>query len=364
VAEPNRANVVNIDIKIGGEEVADSEVISFVIECDLDQPDMAVITLNNAGHHQTMKASIAQGKPVEVSVQDPPKIIFKGEVVGIEPIYKAGSQNLCVVRAFNSMHRMLRGRKSKTFQGPKVKDIITKICQSYSLTVDAGPEADAEVKHLYQHNQSDLEFVRQQAARLGCSVWVDDKKLFFKKPDLSSDSGIKFLLSTDAGEEGHQLKWFSPRMSSAQVVKEVTVRAWDPEQKKEVTGTATAAKSKLGKTQAAEAAKAAGGDAVTFVVDQPVSSPADAKKIAEAKLEEHMLTYITGEAGAVGKPDYKPGTVITIIVNKEQETDKFNGKYLVTGCTHKFSRAAGQQQGGYDTIFRVSRNAEIADPKP
>jgi hypothetical protein len=51
-------------------------------------------------------------------------------------------------------------------------------------------------------------------------VWCVDKKLFFKKDDLESFSGVWFRLSQDnAAENDHQMQWFSPRMSSAEVVK-------------------------------------------------------------------------------------------------------------------------------------------------
>jgi phage protein D len=351
---------LNIDIKIGGAEVPDAEVISFVVEQDLGQPDMAVITLSNSNHAQTIKNTIGQGKPVEIAVHEPPIVIFKGEVVGIEPVYKPGGQNVCIIRAFNKMHRMLRGRKSKTFQGPKVKNILETICQGSGLTLDASPEADAEVKHFYQHNQTDLDVVRQLGARLGCSVWCVDTKLFFKKPDLDTFSGIWFQLSVDnTAENDHQMQWFSPRMSSAEVVKEVIVNSWDPEKKELITGQAAAENSRLGSDNASAASRDAGGDGKTFVVDHPVPDRATADAIAKAKLAERMMSYIVGELGVNGKADYKVGIVVGVEVNKDEPNDAFNGRYFVNGCTHKYSRVQGAQKGGYNTVMRVTRNAEF-----
>lgn len=350
---------LNVDVKIGGKEIDDGQVISFVVEQDLGQPDMAVITLNNANHIQTTNAAIAQGKPVEIWVQEPPVIIFKGEVVGIEPIYKAGGQSTCIVRAFNKMHRLLRGKKSKSFQGPKVKNILEQICQGAGLTLDASPEADAEVKHFYQHNQTDLDVIRQFGARLGCSVWCVDSKLYFKKDDLETFSEVWFRFSLDAAADNdHQMQWFSPRMSSAEVVKKVIVQSWDPEKKEAIKGEAEAQNSKLGSDHAANASKAAGGDGTTYVVDHPVVDVATANAIAKAKLAERMMSYIVGELGVNGKADYKVGMVVGVQVNKDEPNDAFNGKYFVNGCSHKYSRAQGAQKGGYNTVMRVTRNAE------
>jgi phage protein D len=352
---------LNVDIKIGGADIDDGQVISFVVEQDLGQPDMAVITLNNANHVQTMNSAIQQGKPVEIAVQEPPVVIFKGEVVGIEPIYKAGGQSTCIVRAFNKMHRLLRGRKSKTFQGPKVKNILEQICQGAGLTLEASAEADAEVKHFYQHNQTDLDVIRQFGARLGCSVWCVDTKLFFKKDDLESVSGVWFRFAQDnAAENDHQMQWFSPRMSSAEVVKKVVVNSWDPEKKEKISGEAEATNSKLGTDHAAAASRDAGGDGTTYVVDHPVVDVATANAIAKAKLAERMMSFIVGELGANGKAEYKTGTVIKVEVNKDDQNDPFNGRYFVNGCSHKYSRAQGAQKGGYNTVLRVARNAEYA----
>ena len=64
--------------------------------------------------------------------------------------------------------------------------------------------------------------------------------------------------------------------------------------------------------------------------------------------------------GAFGKPEYKPGIVVTITINKDVADDKFNGMYLVTGCTHRFTRASGGggKGDGYMTVLRVARDAE------
>jgi Bacteriophage probable baseplate hub protein len=354
----NRARSTNVDVMIAGAEVPDDEVIRFVVDMDLNQADMAVITLKNAGNRHSNAHK--QGDAVEIKVTGDKKTIFKGEIVGVEPVFEAGADSKCVIRAFNRLHRLLRGRKSRTFQDQADNAIVNTIVGDHGLSAQCGSDVNITHKHVYQHNQTDLEFLRTRAARIGYSVWVDDQTLHFEKPKLDKDSGIELKITTETSEK-YRIKRFAPRMSSAGVVKKVTVRGWDPEKKQEIVGEVSASGSKLGATNAAAAANVF-GETKTFTVDHPIASVEEAKAIAQSKLDEYMMSYITGEAECFGHPDYKAGIVVKITVNQEQNDDLFNGKYFITGCAHMYSHAAGGGggggTGGYTTVLKVARDAE------
>ncbi len=352
------ASTVDIDVKIGGTEIPDSDIIGFSIDCDLGQPDMAVITLRNDTHAHTKARKPAEAVEILTTIAtDPAKVtIFKGEVVGVEPTYRAGGESKVVVRAFNKLHRLSKGKKSKTYQDQSDQDICSTIAGVHSLQAECGSSPKITHKHVYQHNQTDLEFLRVRAARLGFSVWVDDAKLFFDAPKVDQDSGIELKL-TDNQASAHFLKMFAARLSSAAVVNKVTVRGWDPVKKEEVVGEASAAASKLGGKHAASASGDF-GQAVTFTVDHPIFSVDEAKAIAKAKLGELMMSFLTAEAECRGHSAYKPGIVVTIEVNKDDPDDPFNGKYLVAGVTHKYSHGGeGKGGGGYVSVLRLQRDA-------
>lgn len=348
----------DIDVFFDGTEVEDADVISFVVERDLGQPDMAVITLRNDHHKHTKDRNPAQTVEIKAggSQEGAPKTtVFKGEIVGIEPTYKAQGDSRVVIRAFNKMHRMIRGKKSKTYQKMSDQDIVSSIVGSHGLSAQCGADPKIKHEHVYQHNQTDLEFIRVRAARLGFAVWCEDTKLFFDAPKVDQDSGIELKIE-EAAE--HHLKAFHARVSAANVVTKVTVRGWDPKKKEEIVGEASAASSKLGSKHAASAAGDL-GQAVTFTVDHPVYSVEEAKAIAKAKLGEHMMSYLTGEAECRGHGAYKPGIVVKITVNAETRDDRFNGKYLVHGVTHKYTHGTGgNTPGGFVSVLRVSRDAE------
>src|SRR5262249_1909505 len=140
--------------------------------------------------------------------------IFKGEITGLEPTYDHDLPSRVTVRALNRMHRLARGRKSRTFEGMTDQDIVTKICQEAGLSASCDAQTKIKHDHVYQGNQTDLEFIRQRAARLDYEVLVDDKQLFFRKRQTDKDSGLKLSF----GGTDSTLVRFKPRLSTANQV--------------------------------------------------------------------------------------------------------------------------------------------------
>ncbi|HLU66918.1 MAG TPA: contractile injection system protein, VgrG/Pvc8 family [Kofleriaceae bacterium] len=360
MAAQDVSRVTDVWVSCGQTQVADEEIHSMVVDLDVDQPDMCVLTVNNASHKFSNEVRLAD--PMEVKIGGSGgTAIFKGEVVGLEPIYKTGGESRCIVRGFNRLHRLLRGRKSRTFAEQKDSAIAQAIASENGLSAKVDDTAVVH-KHVYQHNQTDLEFLRVLAARNGYEVVVEDKTLHFRKPRADRDSGVELRINDQSS--GKLLKQFSPRLSSAGLVKEVEVRSWNPEKKEEIVARASASTSSLGK-RIAPANAAAFGEKITFTVDRPVASVEEAKKLAEAKLNEILMDYIAGDGLAIGHPEIKAGIVVKIIVNPDDPSDRFNGKYYIVGASHRYSHSGtgggggdGSGGGGYVTAIRVRRDAE------
>ncbi len=359
----NTAATVDFDVLVNGAEIPDGDVVGFVVDHDLNMPRMCVVSLRNQNHVYNDKYK--PGQPVEVKVGGDTRnsedgtgagakpTIFKGLLVGIEPTYKQGGESKIVLRAYDKLHKLTRGRASKTYQDQSDQDIVSAIAQEHGLTATCGSSPKITHKHVYRHNQSSIEFLRTRAARLGFAIWCEDDKLFFDAPKLGEDSGLEFKLDKDAAQK---LKSFHGRLSNAQVVKKVTVRGWDPEKKKEIVGEASAASSPLGSSNGA-ASLSDFGEVLTFTVDSPIASKEEADAIAKSRLGELAMSYLTAEAEAMGNNKVKAGIVVKITVNQDTPTDRFNGKYLVQGCTHRYAEQKGGE-GGYTTLMRLVRDAE------
>ena len=326
---------------INGEEIPDSDFISYLVERDMFQPDMAAVTLSNQNDIYGGKFEI--GQSVEIKVGDDKKQIYIGEIVGFEGMWKGGEKTTITIRSLNKMHRLLRKRKSITYAEKTDQAILNDVVKDAGLTLEWKHATSITYKHVYQHNQTDLEFLRTRAARLGCHVWCVDTKLMVKEPDFGNSSKVE--LSVD---KGGSLRNFTPRMNSSAVVKKVTVKGWNPETKELITGDCSDVASKLGKEDAVAASKDLGKEE-TFTVDHPIWSVEEAKAIAKARLRELNLTFITGEAECEGRADMDLGQTVKITADENNKANEpFNGDYYIMGITHRHSMPKGQA-GGFVT---------------
>jgi phage protein D len=344
-----------VKITAGG-DVETSDFLSYTVDRDIFQPDMAAIVVSNQGDKYSEREI---GAAVEIKIGDKGTKIFQGEIVALEPTYKGGEKTKMLIRAMNKMHRLLRKRKSITFTDKTDKDILNAVCGDAGLSLDWSHDKSITYKHVYQHNQTDLEFLRTRAARMGCHVWCVDSTVHCKQPKWE-DSGIE--LSVDKSDSGHPLLSFSPRLSSAAIVKKVTVKGWNPETKELITGEANI-EGPLGSTNASAASKDLGKEE-TFTVDHPIWSKEEADALAKARLQDLALSFVTGEAEVAGKADaYELGKCVKITANGGKSDDPFNGKYYIMGLTHrhmvekKGGHGGGGGAHGFTTILRIARNA-------
>jgi phage protein D len=346
----------NVEILLQGKEVDGSNFLAYTVERDMFQPDMANIVLSNQGDVYTTTAKI--GDAIEIKVGDGATSIFKGEIVGVEPVYKGGEKTRVAIRAMNKLHRLVRTRKSITFTDKSDKDILSSVVGDNGLQLTWKHDTSIQYKHVYQHNQTDLEFLRMRAARMGCHVWCVDTTVYCQKPDLQS-SEVATLKVDESSPQG-ALREFRPRMSAASVVKKVTVKGWNPEKKELIVGEASAQNSPLGNENAVTGAGPLAGEE-TFTVDHPIWSKEEADALAKARLQDASLTYITGELTCTGDPVFDLGKVVKVIPNSDPEAhpgdDPFNGRYYIMGVTHQHT-ASKNKDGGFITILRVARDAQ------
>ena len=364
MTDPNTNTPGNVEVLYKGEPIEEDELDRVVVEQDLNQPDMCVVVLKNSNHERSSGGqtescssepsdkSITLGEPVEVKFKG--TAVFKGQVVGIEPSYQPGKPSTCLVRCFNKMHLLLRGRKSETFVDKTDAQIVQKIADNNGITAEVDSNtASATRAHEYQHNETDLEFIRRIAERIGYEITMGvDEKLKFAPAKKDEESNVELQLQ-QSGESSGAVTRCSLRMSSSQVVNKVEVRGWDPENKEEITFAAESSNSPLGATTAVAASGEPSQNAVVYEVDHPIFNQDEAELLAKARLNELAMNYITGEVECSGNPEVKAGLVIKLVVNDRTSEDRFNGKYLAEGVSHRYAR-----RGGYKTLVRVIRDAE------
>ena len=302
-----------------------------------------------------MYSTKAIGTEIEVQVGNDKTSVFKGEIVGIEPVYKGGEKTTITIRAMNKLHRLLRKRKSITFTDKTDQQILNQVVSSAQLTLEWKHETSITYKHVYQHNQTDMEFLRTRAARMGCHVWCVGTTVYVKQPDLQSAEIATLNVDEEADAILHRL---APRLNSAAVVNKVTVKGWNPETKELITGEASVQGSKLG-SQTSVAGSGSLGNEESFTVDHPIWSAEEAKALAKARLQDASLSYVTGEAEVAGNPKFDLGKVVKVVANAKNDrgSDPFNGKYYIMGVTHRHIASKAKEGGGFVTIIRFARDA-------
>ena len=250
---------LDLVVKVNNTVFSVGDVFEVSVDNDLNQPDMATILVSNVkGQYSHM---VKLGDDCQISASNEP--IFKGEVIGLEPVFDSNLPSRCVIRAFNRLHRLTRGRKSRTFANMSDQDIVRTVCQGVGLSAKSDGAVQIRHDHVYQHNQTDLDFLHQRAARIDYELVVDDTTLFFRPRKTDRDSGVQLVFGEGDFER------FRPKLSGARQVNKVIVRGWDPVQKKEIVGEATATAT-LGGQSAPRASGLQGVEMVSS--DRPVHS--------------------------------------------------------------------------------------------
>lgn len=321
-----------IKLSVGGSPVQPT-VLAQVAELTVDQhaylPHMFTIRLLDPNLELLGGGPFDLTKEVKIEVSDAReqlKTLMTGEITALEPAFGDGMVAELWVRGYDKSHRLYRQKKSQAFLNIKDSDLATQLAGNAGL--QAQVEATSTVyDHIYQHNQSDLEFLMQRAWRIGYECFVEEGKLYFRKPP-ASGGGVTL-------KWGEDLLNFYPRMTLAEQVDEVIVRGWDPKEQKAIVGQANRGKlyPEIGESKNGAAWASAFGTGKAVVVDQPVLNQAEANTMAEARLNELSGAFVQAEGVAFRRPDLKAGQWITL----ENLGSRFSGKYLVTRATHIYS---------------------------
>lgn len=341
-----------VRLRVDGQDVpleAEADVIEVSVLQDVSAPGMFAVRLLNwdLGKLQFTWSDdplFAEGAEVEVLLGYAGDLepVFVGEVTGLEPEFRAGETPTVTIRGYDRGHRLLRGRKTRSFTQVKDSDIAAQVAQEAGLTPEA-EDTEVTLEYVLQHNQTDLEFLEARARRIGFEVWVEGKTLKFRPRPSDESEVLTLSLEEDLLE-------LTPRLSTVGLAGEVEVRGWSPKDKEAVLGKAAAADAGStmgGKTGGLDVAVKAFDAAVAVSVDRPVSQ-GEADQIALGRIREMALSYVTGEGVATGRTDLKAGTVVKI----DGCGQRFSGLYYLASVSHTYS-----PKRGYRTAFTVRRNA-------
>jgi phage protein D len=334
--------VSQISIKLDGVDVQHdllTKLDSAVVDQHVYLPGMFTLTFFDPDLDLLDEGPFDLTKKVTIGAEDGQgntSTLIDGEITALEPIFREGMNAELVVRGFDNSHRLFRESKSQAFLNKKDSDLASEIARSAGLGAEVEPTAIV-YDHIFQDNQSDLNFLTQRAWRIGYECYVSEEKLYFRKPP---ESGASISLTW-----GQELLSFRPRMSLAEQVNEVVVRGWDVQKKDAIVGRAQSGKlyPKIKEPKDGAAWAETFGNGVAIVVNQPVISQAEADALATARLNELSGAFVEADGEAFRRPDIKAGRFLEI----KGLGDRFSGKYLVTSVSHRYTAE------GLHTTFTV-----------
>src|SRR5215831_4717379 len=171
---PDTATLIShIHLKIDGNDVSAEftrALLEVTVESSLHMPDLASIVLDDPRLKWIDDKLVAPGKSLQILTVEPergkqPRPIFDGETVELEPGFSHGTHHL-VIRAFDRLHRLSRGRKVRSFQNVTDSDVAQRMAREAGLQADVEPTKQVH-EYLFQNNQTNYEFLRERAAAIG-----------------------------------------------------------------------------------------------------------------------------------------------------------------------------------------------------
>ncbi|HEX9374017.1 MAG TPA: hypothetical protein VF897_23595, partial [Roseiflexaceae bacterium] len=220
-------------------EEAAADLLSVTIHEDVDAPGMFTLRLTNWDMFKqevtwSDDSLFAVGGEVEVQMGyvDQLEQLIVGEITGLEPEFSASEAPMLIVRGYDRRHRLLRGRKTRSFTQVKDSDIASQIASDLGLSARA-EDTRVTLDYVLQHNQTDMDFLQDRARRIGYEVAIEEKTLLFR-PYQNADSEALTL------RRDEDLLEFYPRLTTLSQVGDVAVRGWSPKDKAAVVGKAAA----------------------------------------------------------------------------------------------------------------------------
>jgi uncharacterized protein involved in type VI secretion and phage assembly len=334
------------------------DILQLFVEESLHQPSMFTLVLRNdyqSGSNEKPwkhKDLLQIGKPVTVGFissttrasdfdEENKGDLVKGEITAIDVRFTEKTQAPIIIRGYDFSHRLHRGRYNRSFQNMTDTDIVKKLAKEAGIDVDGKTAEESGIPHdyLFQENQSNMDFLRERAVRIGFELFVQDGKLHFRKPKAGAQElSLRWLVD---------LRSFHVRMTSTEQVKEVEVRGWDYSQKRSIVAIAKTEQviTKTENGKGSDTSSKFNGKPTApkvIVVDQPVFSPKEADRMAQALCDELGGQFVCADAKAEGNPKIRPGRVV-----KLADMGTYSGKYYVTETRHVY------QERLYSTEFSV-----------
>jgi phage protein D/phage baseplate assembly protein gpV len=332
---------LKIDGKNASAEIYDS-LISIEVDDSLLQPDTFSIRLRDPNFKWVNSNVFELGKSVEIAVKGEAgtTTLIAGEITAVDHQASQATAPAMVVRGSDRSHRFYRVKQTKTYVQETDSDIAKKIARDHNLKAKVDSTREVH-EHVFQDNQTDMEFLQDRAKRIGYQMYVEGGTLYFCQQPTTQPQ-VPVL------EWGINLLDFRAHLTTARQVTEVTVRGWDPKTKQEIIGRATTPRDtpQIGETRTGGevAKKAFNIESKEIITNRPPATQAEADNMAQSVCDELGNAFAQAEGTCSGNSAVIAGAEVEL----KGIGQRFSGRYRITHASHQFG------DSGYTTNFEIS----------
>lgn len=273
--------------------------------------------------------------------------VLNGVITEITTGFAEGGSPDLSVAGYDQLFPMTLGKRSRNWKKQADSDIVNLIAKEYKLNADV-QTTKANLEQTEQNQESDFEFLKKLAGRNHFEFYVSAER--------NGRSTLRFGKPRDEGSAVVTLKWgagllsFKPEANLAAQVSSVEVYGWDDQKKERIVGRATAGEESGKDAQrktAGQLMQAAFAKSPVLQVRQPVFTEDEARRRAQAILNDHAKKFLTGDAECVGLPELRPDRNVELA----NLGDTFSKTYYISQTIHKVDG------GGYRTRVKVKETS-------
>lgn len=259
-----------------------------------------------------------------ITLQDGETTFFAGKFE-IDEIETNGFPSTVSIKAVSVLgDSTLRGtRKNKTWDEISVWKCAADICEQNSLTLLWDCEANPNLDHVEQADQSDLEFLLKICQDNGMSLKITAEQIIIFDEE-KYEAGAPVITVYKPGvlaklnKKTMPLRWlldYRLRAKTRDTYWKCQVKYQKSKEKETIEGEFTAPEKTKGR--------------ILFVHEQ-VENQAEAERLAKKKLREANKDETTGYFTTIGNHNFAAGQVIEM-----KNFGHFDGKYLITKVSHE-----------------------------
>jgi phage protein D len=321
------------------------------VDEDLENPGKFTISLNDILDIQTQKFKwldneyIAPGTEAAISFGYAGSLekegLIRGRIKALTPGFSSGTQTLSI-EGYDFSYDLKKTEGKMSFLKAKYSDVAESIASDNNLETGGIEDSKQKNEKIDRNkNEKDHAMLKRLAKDIGYEFFVRDRTLYFRQPDDRKKGTITFQFRNNFIN-------FNPRMTTANLVNEVWVTAWNQKDKKKILEKAVIndIKSGIGIPDMDNfIEKSQGKKTIARMEGLVVRSREEAKALALAELKHRNNFFIQGSLECPGNPKLRP----SMTVNIEKIGKRFSGVYYITKARHAIG------DGGYKTTLEVRR---------